>query len=54
MLDENGYVTLKDDGTPVLQEIPEEPAVTPEPGEAGGETDTPGQPEESGSRPRCV
>ena len=49
--DENGYVTLKDDGTPVLQEIPAEPEVTPGPGESGGETDTPGQPEEGTDQP---
>ena len=51
VLDENGYVTLKDDGTPVLQEIPAEPEVTPGPGESGGETDTPGQPEEGTDQP---
>ncbi|MFR6328776.1 MAG: hypothetical protein ACLUOI_08095 [Eisenbergiella sp.] len=51
VLDENGYVTLKDDGTPVLQEIPAEPEVTPGPGESGEETDTPGQPEEGTDQP---
>ncbi len=51
VLDENGYVTLKADGTPVLQEIPAEPTVTPEPGEAGGETDTPDRSEEGTGQP---